>query len=135
MKLALDTSVLLAIFRGEEEGEVWLETLIAARPVHRLVVCDVVYAELAPAFATQGDLDVALGRLGAILDPVLEDAAWRAGRTFCSYRREGGPREHLIPDFLIAAHAITQADRLAATDRGYLRRYFPDLELIGPQAG
>jgi hypothetical protein len=44
----------------------------------------------------------------------------------------GGARVHLIPDFLIAAHASTQANRLAAIDRGYLRRYFEDLELIAP---
>jgi len=38
--------------------------------------------------------------------------------------------EHLIPDFLIAAHAKVHADRLAATDRGYLRRWFDDLRLL-----
>jgi len=31
----------------------------------------------------------------------------------------------LIPDFLIAAHAQVDCDRLAAADRGYLRRYLP----------
>jgi predicted nucleic acid-binding protein len=38
----------------------------------------------------------------------------------------------LIPDFLIAAHASVQADRLAALDRGYLRTYFPDLRILSP---
>lgn len=52
---------------------------------------------------------------------------------FLRYRREGGPRHYLIPDFLVAAHARIQADRLAATDRGYLRRYFPSLALLSPE--
>jgi predicted nucleic acid-binding protein len=38
----------------------------------------------------------------------------------------------MVPDFLIGAHASLQADRLAAADRGYLRRYFPTLRLLHP---
>jgi len=65
-----------------------------------------------------------------IYEPIKPEAAYLAGQMFLRYRREGGPRQHLIPDFLIAAHASAQADRLAAIDRGYLRTYFPDLEIM-----
>lgn len=132
MKLALDTSVLLTIFDQEPGAEEWMEALVRARRRGRLVLCEVVYAELAPSFDTRSELDEVLETLGARLEPLDPEAVWLAGRTFKRYRHEGGPREHLIPDFLVAAHAKVQADRLAARDRGYLRRYFPDLTLLDP---
>lgn len=133
MTVALDSSVLLKIFNQEPGAEEWIEALIEARREARLVLCEIVYAELAPAFDTRAELDETLERLGARLEPVEEEAAWLAGRIFKRYREAGGPRRHLIPDFLIAAHASLQADRLAAEDRGYLRRYFPELELLAPR--
>jgi len=64
--------------------------------------------------------------------PFTEEASLLAGRLFRTYRNEGGPRKTILPDFLIAAHATTQADSLATEDRGYLRTYFPDLRLLTP---
>lgn len=132
MITAIDSSVLLAIFNEEPDGPGWIETLIHARREGRLIICQIVYAEIAPAFADRPSLDAALDRLGATVATVGNPAAWEAGRTFWRYRQQGGPREHLIPDFLIAAHARHQADRLAASDRGYLRHWFPDLPLLSP---
>ena len=63
-------------------------------------------------------------------DDISTAAAHLAGCIHWKYRQEGGPRTHLVPDFLIAAHAEVQCDRLAAIDRGYLRRYFPRLKLL-----
>ncbi len=131
MKTAVDSSVLLTVVNGEAGAERWVESLIQARREGQLVICEVVYAELAPAFATQADLDAVLGKLGITFEPISPAAAGRAGVTFRAYRDAGGPRENLIPDFLVAAHAQLQSDRLAAVDRGYLRRYFADLALLG----
>ena len=130
MRTAIDSSVLLAIFNDEPGAQSWMEALMQARREGTLVVCDVVYGELAPAFIAQADLDEALRRLGVSFEAVSPSAAWRAGQAFGEYRDAGGPRDHLVPDFLIAAHAHTQADRLAAIDRGYLRGYFSGLPLV-----
>jgi predicted nucleic acid-binding protein len=61
---------------------------------------------------------------------ITEDSSLTAGRIFREYRKGGGPRTTILPDFLIAAHAANQADALAAEDRGYLRAYFPGIRLL-----
>ncbi|MFN8855850.1 MAG: type II toxin-antitoxin system VapC family toxin, partial [Planctomycetaceae bacterium] len=73
-----------------------------------------------------------LNRLRIDYDQFSPSAACQAGETFRRYRAAGCPRQHLVPDFLIAAHALSQAHRLAAVDRGYLRVWFPQLLVLQP---
>lgn len=132
MTTALDSSVLWAIIKRESGHEAWLDALMVAASEGPLLVCPVVFAELAPSTPDEGQLTDFLTRLGITYDPIQPASAHLASRTFKHYRRAGGPRQQLVPDFLIAAHAQLQADRLAAIDRGYLRQWFPDLVVFRP---
>lgn len=132
MITAVDSSVLIAIVQGEPGAADWVRTLASARSMGRLVCCEVVYAEVAAGFDTQRALDQTLAKLGIEFEPIQEAAAWCASQVFTAYRHNKGPLQHMIPNFLIAAHAQTQADRLAAIDRGYLRQYFATLPLLQP---
>jgi predicted nucleic acid-binding protein len=98
-----------------------------------LVLCPVVFAECSIGFASAEEAQAKFESLGIAYEHFTPQSAYLASKLFLRYRREGGPRKHLIPDFLIAAHALTQADRLAAIDRGYLRSYFPALSLLNPE--
>ena len=97
-----------------------------------VVVCDVVAAEFFALLLDEAAFQRSLGGLGVAFSPTSLESARLAGRIFRTYRSEGGPREHLVPDFLVGAHAQRQADRIAAIDRGYLRRYFPRLRILKP---
>ena len=132
MTTAVDTSVLIAIAKGERDAAAWIDLLIVARSEGDLVICDVVAAEFFAALMDARKFRRSLRDLGIAFRSTSLAAAQLAGRIFKLYRRQGGPREHLVPDFLIGAHASEDADRIAAVDRGYLRRYFPNLELLRP---
>lgn len=134
MITAVDSSVLWSLLKGEPSAAGWLGLLQAAAREGPLVVCPVVFAELSPGVPQQAMLEEVLRQWDMSYDAISPAAAFLAGQTFLRYRQVGGPREHLVPDFLIAAHAQTQAGRLAAVDRGYLRRWFPGLSLLKPAA-
>jgi predicted nucleic acid-binding protein len=128
MRTAFDFSVLWSIFRGESDARAWVDLLVAARRESGLIVCDAVFAEIAPLFRDLEDLNSRLESLG--VEYIDRASAFAAGEIFKTYRQEGGPRVHLIPDFLVGAHALYQAGCLAARDRGCLRRYFPQLRIL-----
>lgn len=132
MITAVDTSALLAIAKAEGDAEAWVSTLADCSAQGELIVGDVVVAELAAFFMDAGRLQAFLSSLSLRFDAADIAAPLLAGRMFRRYRDAGGPREQLIPDFLIAAHALTQAEQLAGRDRGYLRAYFPKLKLVRP---
>ncbi len=130
MITALDSSVLWAIIKQESGYESWLQALLRAASEGPLIISPIAFAELAPSTADEPGLTSFLGRLSVAYDPILPASAFLAGQTFKRYRQAGGPRQHLVPDFVIASHAQLQADRLAAIDRGYLRKWFPKLRLL-----
>ena len=130
MITAVDSSALIAIYLGEPTAEAWMTCLITARSEGALLISPIVAAEFFAVVEDRASYNATLEDLGLQLGSISIDAACEAGRIFRSYRNQGGPREFLIPDFLIAAHALLDCDRLAAADRGYLRRYFPNLNLL-----
>lgn len=132
MTTAVDTSVLLAVFKREEGHEAWLDRMAECAAAAPLVACEVVWAEVGGFFTQFDKLRESLELLTVGFDPISAETAHHAGRLFRTYRDQGGPREHLIPDFLVGAHARLQARALLAVDRGFYRRYFRDLELIHP---
>ncbi|MFZ4778474.1 MAG: type II toxin-antitoxin system VapC family toxin [Terrimicrobiaceae bacterium] len=134
MKTAIDSSVILSIYKAEPSGILWLEKLIALRRSSRLVACDVVIAETRPALPSDEVHRLQLEKLGVQFLPISFETACRAGQIQQAYRAAGGRRDRMIADFLVGAHALLQAGQLATDDDGFMRKYFEPLKLVGLQS-
>ena len=132
MITSVDTNVLFDVFRTDSphhsQSLRWVQQ---AYDMGAVIVCDLVYAELVPAFTAKASLDNALREIGAALSPINSSIAFEAGLRWKLYRESGGPRNRIIIDFLIGAHAASTADAFLTRDRGFFATYFPDLK--GPE--
>ncbi|NWF83509.1 MAG: type II toxin-antitoxin system VapC family toxin [Bryobacteraceae bacterium] len=133
MITALDTNVLLDILIPDDQfAERSLAAIEAAAAGGSLVICDPVYAELCGQFRSQADCDRFLLENSILVERVSRQAMWAAASAWLGYRRTERRRDRILTDFLIGAHASSQASRLITRDRGVYRKYFKDLIVVDP---
>ena len=131
MITAVDTSVLLDILADDPKHAAQSETLLArAYQQGSLMICPVVYAELAPNAHDRRQLDSWLQHGGIRVGGLTAEHGYTAGLAHAAYRKAGGKRERVLADFLIGAHALHEANRLLTRDRGFYRKYFSGLEVL-----
>jgi predicted nucleic acid-binding protein len=131
----VDTNVLLDLVTDDPHWADWsIAQLEAASLAGPLVINDVVYAELSVRYDRIEDLDAFLDQAGLEMAPMPQAALFLAGKVFTNYRRAGGSRTGVLPDFFIGAHAAVGKLPLLTRDVGRYRSYFPTLRLIAPES-
>jgi predicted nucleic acid-binding protein len=134
MITAVDSNILIDVLEPDPVyGPTSLDSLRICLQEGAVVACEVVWAEVATAYAhALAQVADALHRIGIGYTPMVQEAALAAARQWHLYRQQGGTRERIVADFLIGGHAFTQCDRLLSRDRGFYRSYFTSLTLIAP---
>jgi predicted nucleic acid-binding protein len=143
-KVSLDSSILISHLAGDAHKD---EVLLAVAELRRRkaevffpLLC---YAEVWTGVELARDAEkkeqaatsladlIHANRLMVVADNV--EIAKAAARAQADYRRRGGRREALIPDFLIGANAAYYSGRLLTTNPRDFLRSFSDLEVLTPK--
>jgi predicted nucleic acid-binding protein len=128
----VDSSVLLDVFTQDATWLTWSQAeLTAAAQRGTIVLNAVVLAEIAPRFSRAEALQDALPSM-AIIEEIPLAASFLAGHAHANYRRAGGAREAVLPDFLIGAHAAVTGRPLLTRDPRRVATHIPGAVLITP---
>ena len=132
-RFLFDTNVLLDIATADPTWLPWSEGQFrVAAGLGPILINPIIYAELAPAFASQSDLDQWLDPAIFQRLPLPYSAGWLAAQAFIKYRRAGGTKTTPLPDFYIGAHSEVEGLTLVTRDAARYRTYFPSITLIFP---
>ncbi len=129
----IDSNVLIDVITSDPVWSTWSEVRIAnAVAQESAFINPIIYAELAPAFKSLGELDEWLDPEVYQRLPLPYGAGWRASQAFLQYRRAGGTRVSPLPDFYIGAHAAIAGLTLVTRDAARYVTYFPEVTLLAP---
>jgi len=131
--LLVDTNVLVDVLQDDPQWAGWsIGQMRAQASIHQLVINPVIYAEISLSFSTLEALEEVMATLALELRQIPRPALFLAAKAFATYRRRGGSRLQVLPDFFIGAHAALEGWPLLTRDANRFRTYFPTLQVVAP---
>ena len=134
--LLVDTNVLVDVLQNDPQWADWsIAQLRAQAKLHALAINPVIYAEMSLSFSTLEALDDVVLTMALELREIPRPALFLAARAYALYRRRGGSKGQVLPDFFIGAHAAVEGWPLLTRDASRFKTYFPTLDVIAPLGG
>ncbi len=131
--LLVDTNVLLDVLQDDPRWAEWsMGQLRAQAAIHELVITPIIYAEVSLSFSTIEALERVLSTMGVVVREIPAPALFLAAKAFAQYRRRGGSKAQVLPDFFIGAHAAVDGWPLLTRDASRFQTYFPTLNVLQP---
>jgi hypothetical protein len=134
MAALADTNVLLDVATDDPQWADWSQCALDNAALDGPVLINAVtYAEFSIGYTRIEDVNALLAATGIELVDIPREALFLAGKVFQRYRRQGGRRTGVLPDFFIGAHAAVADVPLISRDKRRYRKYFPSLRVIAPE--
>jgi predicted nucleic acid-binding protein len=129
----VDTNVLLDIATNDPTWAKWsIENLDVAATRGPVVINGTIYSEFSVGYNRIEDVNQLLADVEIGWAEIPREASFLAGKAFQNYRRLGGNRTGVLPDFFIGAHAAVTGMTLLTRDAARFQTYFPKARLISP---
>jgi hypothetical protein len=131
--ILLDANVLLDLWDCDPIWHSWsMNQMRKLSLVEEFTINQIIYAEVSSRFTSVKVLDERLDALSIRLESIPREAAFWAGKAYAHYRRRGGAKSNVLPDFFIGAHASVLGCPILTRDTQRYKTYFPDVRLIAP---
>lgn len=131
--ILVDTNVLLDVALDDPRWGAWsLDALERSARDDEVCINPAIYAEFSIGYQRIEEVEAVLAACRLAIAEVPREALFLAGKAFLGYRRRGGAKSGVLPDFFIGAHASVEGWSLLTRDAARYRTYFPKLPLIAP---
>lgn len=104
----------------------------ARASVHELVINPIIYAEISLSFSTLEALDRVVATLALEIREVSRPALFLSAKAYAQYRKRGGVKLQVLPEFFIGAQAAVEGWPLLTRDGNRFKTYFPELVVLEP---
>ena len=133
--MIVDTNVIISALDTFAVDHAIARQAIALADADRMLVAnEITFSELSGRYENAEAVEQALSSLGINIARLSLADCHRAGVAFRAYRRAGGERTSILPDFLIGAHAEGMGWPILTNDRKGFSSYFPNVSLIAPES-
>lgn len=134
MATMIDTNVLVDLTLPADDWHEWSRSKVySAFKDGPIIINPIIYAEFSVRYRNMDEVERLLPQDEFRRENLPWHAAFAAGAAFRLYKRAGGGRERVLPDFLIGAHAAIRGYRVLTRDPKGYRSYFPSLDIVSPE--
>ena len=133
--ILVDTCVLVDVSSDDPVWRGWSVDQLATWKLRGpLLINPMVFAEWCAGFDSLAAVQSASKAFGLQWAEMPREALYLASQAHRIYRRRGGRRPMVLPDFLVGAHAVVSGMPILTRDRGRFETYFAGLEIVAPSA-
>jgi predicted nucleic acid-binding protein len=129
----VDSNVLLDVVTNDPVWAEWsLAQLERLSLGNDLAISEIVYAEISAGYNRVEEVNDLVEGMRLTFVATHRPALFLAAKVHQRYRKAGGKKACILPDFFISALAALSEVPLVTRDAKRFRTYFPQLELISP---